>query len=836
MKPVKHLSAYSNKLTSVPELSYKKRLFNSPLSPKPKEKHSVKVVRDKLEPMVLRSPPTGESVVRFALPIPSSKTKELIAEDELLRKITKHLKMVVSSLEETYGVSTENAEKPVVKPEHEKLSFSVGDDLHSFLLCCSQLAAQLEEAVEEEHHILESLFKWFQQQVNQVEELSKGQSFLEVEYPTSDKEVTLNIAQVGKHAKKLEELKDRLREGSRFSLKSLMSSSVDSKNAPEAMQGCENIQQKIEEFIKTHSTEEFRDVFAPEPQTAYSVSNQLTAMLKIFEKQSNMLNRTRNDQVLLETKYKQMESDFQMLSEEKLMLENELQKLKNTEKTKPTHDQTKKTMKTEKKYTKGKSEDSEEKKSPVKELKIQEDFLKAQEAETAKLQLKHFLNQGELLKSEEMTHTTMERTVSKIEIKGEDLKYIPMEKETKKAQVVDSSGQDTKGKIQEHPQISVVHNGSPIENRSEKKRASPAISDLSQFRKSQDGSVFVERSHEVSAHKDLSPIPPSKSPDKSFARVLSSKEIQDLLSVGTLLPGNESVTTSFVSPPVAIERKSMDSGISKVFYNISIFLVSRLNASLYVALDKVPYENHENLTLEDEMLLTLPKQMLEQKSFSLMRRKAIFVDRQNDMISDENQLSEDMDLFLRSQSQTKNLEATRNETFSKPSDHQCGLKGYYSLYKSGPNMYMELITTQDDVTDKKLLLEQQDSTLKTQMQVKKQRTSEKERYIIHDGVPDENLMLMHEDSMSEKEMQVEKQMTSKDAGLITQDQVPDESRMLEHQGSPSKSEIQMNQRIYKGEGLNDQDMNKLSDESFTFEDLELASQRLSGMYDTDKRI
>lgn len=102
MKPVKHLSAYSNKLISVPELSYKKRLFNSPLSPKPKEKHSVKV-RDKLEPMVLRSPPTGESVVRFALPIPSSKTKELIAEDELLRKITKHLKMVRHLLVPEFG-------------------------------------------------------------------------------------------------------------------------------------------------------------------------------------------------------------------------------------------------------------------------------------------------------------------------------------------------------------------------------------------------------------------------------------------------------------------------------------------------------------------------------------------------------------------------------------------------------------------------------------------------------------------------------------------------------------------------------------------------------------
>lgn len=43
---------------------------------------------------------------------------------------------------------------------------------------------------------------------------------------------------------------------------------------------------------------------------------------------------------------------------------------------------------------------------------------------------------------------------------------------------------------------------------------------------------------------------------------------------------------------------------------------------------------------------------------------AIVVNQQNDIISDENQLSADMDLFLRSQSQTKNFEATRNEIFS----------------------------------------------------------------------------------------------------------------------------------------------------------------------------
>uniref|UniRef100_A0ABI7ZMF5 Coiled-coil domain containing 7 n=2 Tax=Felinae TaxID=338152 RepID=A0ABI7ZMF5_FELCA len=170
MKSAKHLSASSNKLANVPDLTYKKGIFTSPLSPKPKEKHSAKLVHDKLEPMVLGSPPAGESIVRYALPIASSKTKELIAEDELIRKITKHLKMVVSTLEEAYGFSIVDGEKSVVKPEHEELTLSVGDDLNSFLICCSQFAAQLEEAAKEERHILESLFKWFQLQVNQMEE------------------------------------------------------------------------------------------------------------------------------------------------------------------------------------------------------------------------------------------------------------------------------------------------------------------------------------------------------------------------------------------------------------------------------------------------------------------------------------------------------------------------------------------------------------------------------------------------------------------------------------------------------------------------------------------
>lgn len=109
MNPAKHLLASSNKLANVPEFTYKKGLFNLSLSPKPKEKHSAKLVRDKLEPMVLGSPPMGESIIRYALPIPSSKTKELITEDELIRKITKHLKMVRHFLVPVFGVCMTSA-------------------------------------------------------------------------------------------------------------------------------------------------------------------------------------------------------------------------------------------------------------------------------------------------------------------------------------------------------------------------------------------------------------------------------------------------------------------------------------------------------------------------------------------------------------------------------------------------------------------------------------------------------------------------------------------------------------------------------------------------------
>uniref|UniRef100_A0A2K6FH13 Uncharacterized protein n=1 Tax=Propithecus coquereli TaxID=379532 RepID=A0A2K6FH13_PROCO len=390
MKSAKHRLTTTKKLASVPELTNKKELLNLPMLPVPKKKLSPKLVHDKIEPMVLRSPPMGESVVQYALPIPSSRTKDLIAEDETIRKIIRHLKMVVSSLEETHGFNIENAQKQFVEPEQEELSLSVNN--------CSSIFVKYIRIFDYK--------KWV--------------------FPTN----CLHIAQIVRRVQKLEELRSCFKQGSKYSLKAVLSKPMDKENLSKEGEGYETIRQKIEEFIKTHSTEESVDASAMEPQTAHSLTNRLNTMLKIFENQSSMLDRAMNDRSLLEAKYKQMQSDFEVLSEEKLMLEIELQKLKDIEKTKPAHDQAKKTK-------------------VACALEIENKVLKEQlkqalqEAERAKHQLDYFLNQGkELLKSEGKINTTMEMSNSQGKVK-----------KISKAVVSDSGGQKANVIIPEHPQV-----------------------------------------------------------------------------------------------------------------------------------------------------------------------------------------------------------------------------------------------------------------------------------------------------------------------------------------------------------------------------------------------
>nr|XP_016818436.3 coiled-coil domain-containing protein 7 isoform X4 [Pan troglodytes] len=840
MKPVKHLLTTSNKSANVPALTTKKGLHNLPLSPELKEKHNAKLIHDKIEPMVLRSPPTGESILRYALPIPSSKTKNLLPEDEMIGKIIKHLKMVVSTLEETYGHCDQNGEEPFVKHEHEELSLSVGDDMNSFLTYCSQFAAQLEEALKEEQNILESLFKWFQWQVNQMEEISKDQTLLQAEPPKPDKTVILNIAEIVRLVQRFEELKNRLKQRSKSSMKVMLSKTMDKENRPETMKSCEALAQKIEEFIEAHSTDEFKDVSATEPQTAHSMTNRFNAMLKVFENQANMLERAVNDQVLLDAEYKQMQRDFQLLSEEKLVLENELQKLKDKEKTKPTNNRTKKAVKTVKKKDKGKSEDSEKKMSPEKEFKIKEDLDQVQkvarleienkvlqeqlkqalqEAEKAKHQLNYFLNQEKkLLKSEGKTETTMRVGNSQTKVKGEGSKNIPLEKETRKSLVSYSGGQRTSDKIQEYPQIT-AQSGRLIEKSSEKKRSSPAISDLSQILKSQDESAFLESSNEVSVAENQSYKSPSETHDKSLTTVSSSKEVQDSLSVGTLAQKNETVISPFILPPVLTESKKADVSEEQLQKMTEEQTYQAAEKSQGSTRNMVPASasgeglrelllvqegemgadmSHADSEVPDENLMVENKDSVTKVQIEQMKQRTSSMERHEETLTTP-QLPEDMVLVSGIQSETKNLKATRNESFHSHNDvpeenlmlEQDTKSKTEVEVKKQKSFQDNQLNTHNEVPNERLVVEHQESLSKTKLQVKKQETSTEQPLTTPDKEPNENLILRHQDSMSKSEMQVKEQRTLKGQRIITHDEEPGKNLVLEHQDSVSKLEMQI---------------------------------------------
>ncbi|XP_042086423.1 coiled-coil domain-containing protein 7 isoform X8 [Ovis aries] len=760
MKPVKHLLTSSNKLVNVPELTFKKGLFNSPLSPKPKEKHSAKLVRDKLEPMVLGSPPTGESVVRYALPIPSNKTKELIAEDELIRKITKHLKMVVASLEETYGYGTQNGEKEIVKPEHEELTFSVGDDLTSFLICCSQFATQLEAAAKEEHNILESLFKWFQRQVNQMEEISKDQTFSEAEFPTPDKTVSLSIAQIVKQVHRLEELKNRLKEGSKYNFRELVSKPKDSGIPPEDVQTYEIMKQKIEEFIKTHSTEEITDVSVTEPLETSPVTNQLNTMLKIFENQANKLERAMHEQLMLEAKCTQIQSDLQVLSEEKLMLENELQKLKSTEKTKATSERTKKVMKTEKKKDKGKSEDSEAKKSVGKELKVKENMPQVQKAahalEIENKVLREQLKQAlQILKSqdgspflktpsERLTDEDLSRIVSS---KNYDKTFTTMlwHEEIKDAQSV--------GKLLQENEMFTAPFISPsvVKKRVLGTDVSKVADILEENLQTKIGKQTYQEARKFQApgrELDENPLLENETP---------SEAKKQLLKLGTARANRRNAFLITEPKAITIDDQLPEDIASVLNRQSQINLEASANGS-FDRYDEASYEkvmlNHQDLVSKTQM------QVKKQRTLKKERLSP------HDKVQDKKRMHENQDSKIQ------------------------------QYVKKGKSHRREGHTTHDDVSDESLMIMQQDLKLETEIHVEKQKSSGPESVITSDKVPDENPVLEQE-SMSETQLEVKKQRPSKGRRLSTQEEISDANLVRDHQESMSKSQMTVKQQKEK---------------------------------------
>ncbi|XP_036616424.1 coiled-coil domain-containing protein 7 [Trichosurus vulpecula] len=314
------------------ELASKKASTVSAGLHKTRKKSSTKFINEN-ELMFLAPPPVAESMLKHAIAIPSENSGDILDDEQVVRKVTKHLQEISSSLQKAYGIDNE-----APTPEGEESTPTEAEDMTSFLVSCTALAKQLEEAVKEEQQILESLFKWFQQEVYHVEELVKEQNISDWELPLPDKAVSSSIAKVIEHLQKLEQLRNRLGTVPKVTRRAVAAKhKLDGPS--ETTQIYEDVKKMIEDFGTNFQNDEFVENIMEIADNVFLAASteskdlQFQEMFKIFEKQAIKLRRVMHELDSLEFKYKLIQNDLDIITEERMILENELKKIKGPEKT-----------------------------------------------------------------------------------------------------------------------------------------------------------------------------------------------------------------------------------------------------------------------------------------------------------------------------------------------------------------------------------------------------------------------------------------------------------------------------------------------------------------------
>ncbi|KAJ7322204.1 hypothetical protein JRQ81_018491 [Phrynocephalus forsythii] len=288
------------------------------------------------EPMVIMPAVPAESVAQYSLSLPSANKDRMLDEMDMLRNITDNLNKIVSTMEGTYTKVDETEEEGEYEEEEPGTSKDDHEDMTSFLICCSHLSAQLEKALHEEKQILESLLKWFEKEVHEMEEIGEEELIPDWQIPLADKNITDNISKLLNRIQRLEELKGRVQELPK--LIQLAAPKPEKKRpmtpvAP-APKDPRNI---IEELAMKHATEDVMNMVqvfqddSGQPQTIESMNNRMIEIMKVFERQTNKLHRVANEQDVLEGKLQKIQQEFRKLAEEKEIMEDELQKMKASE-------------------------------------------------------------------------------------------------------------------------------------------------------------------------------------------------------------------------------------------------------------------------------------------------------------------------------------------------------------------------------------------------------------------------------------------------------------------------------------------------------------------------
>ncbi|XP_039200007.1 protein MLP1 homolog isoform X4 [Crotalus tigris] len=290
--------------------------------------------RYEANPMVLVPAAPKETITQYSLGLTSGNKDRMFDEMDMLRNITKHLNEIVHTME---GVYIKEGEIKESKEEEEEEELPEDyEDMTSFLICCSQLRTQLENALREEKQILESLLKWFEKEVHEMEEIGEEEIIPDWQIPLADKSITNNINQLLNRIQRLEELKGRVQE-----LPKLIQLSIPKQEKKKAVSPTpptpKDPKNIIEELATRHATEDVLNMVqvfqedSGQPQTIEMMNNRMIEIMKVFERQTNKLHRVVNEQDVLEGKLQKIQQEFRHLTEEKEIMEDELQKMKASE-------------------------------------------------------------------------------------------------------------------------------------------------------------------------------------------------------------------------------------------------------------------------------------------------------------------------------------------------------------------------------------------------------------------------------------------------------------------------------------------------------------------------
>ncbi|XP_075444762.1 uncharacterized protein CCDC7 [Ascaphus truei] len=252
----------------------------------------------------------------------------------------------IKDLEDVYGQAYN---------EETQEHIPVGMSLSAFLSSCQFASLELDTTVHKQQQILESLYMWFESEVQHLEQLGEGNISADGQAPASHTTISADISKIIQSFRKLEKINTRFKdlpktvqptpspagakmkllgrggEKPTLGLSSLLLSRLDDAvgrtdkiKRAQAQQGSKGAaEDPSPDALSMLQNFETHGKF----QTTEAINRMIQELGEVFETQIVKLQKLEKEQEETESKYIKVKADFQLLSAEKFVLENELRKV-----------------------------------------------------------------------------------------------------------------------------------------------------------------------------------------------------------------------------------------------------------------------------------------------------------------------------------------------------------------------------------------------------------------------------------------------------------------------------------------------------------------------------